>query len=239
MTTTYYIPPDHFAGDEVVLPSDEARHAVQVLRHKVEDEIIGVDGAGGWYRIELTNIHKKNVIGRVVERRQNVGEPSFELTVALAMLKNVKRFEVFIEKACELGVTRIIPLQTARTEKTRFRADRMINILIAAMKQSGRSRIVQLEELTRFKDVLRAEAGSVKLICHEKAPAENSLLKAAGAQDQESLLVMLGPEGGFSDEEVEEAVKNEFSLVSLGPRRLRAETAAITACAGIMLSRQG
>ncbi len=238
MTTTYYIPPDHFAGDDVVLPAEEARHAVQVLRHKIDDEIIGVDGVGGWYRIVLTNIHKKNVVGRVVERLQNVGEPAFELTVAFAMLKNVKRFEVFLEKACELGVTRVIPIQTARTEKTKFRADRMINILVAAMKQSGRSRIVQLEELTRFKEVLKLDGFDAKLICHEKAPAEHGLIQVVGESERGPMLVAIGPEGGFSDEEVEEALENGFSLVSLGARRLRAETAAITACAGVMLTRE-
>lgn len=240
MTTTYYIPPGFFAGDQVVLPPDEARHAVQVLRQRVGDEIVGVDGQGGWHRIELTNVHKKNVVGRVLETVLERGEPAFELVAAFSMLKNVKRFEMFVEKACELGVRRIIPMKTARTEKSGFRRDRMEKILIAAMKQSGRSRLVQLDAMTSFEQMLTDAAAGRRLLCHESAPANAGLLQAVSGARKEagdaSVLVAIGPEGGFSDEEVDAAVNKGFAVVSLGSRRLRAETAAVTACAGIMLA---
>ena len=235
MTTTYYIPPDHISGNKAVLPAEEVKHAVQVLRHNAGDEIIGVDGAGGWYRIVLSDVTKRNVVGDVVEIKQNVGESDFELTIAFGLLKNQKRVEVFVEKACELGVTRIIPLKTRRTEKHKLRLDRLNKILIAAMKQCGRSKMVEVTEAHGFSEVLTLDEAAFGLICHESIDPENSLLKVIGQNKTKNYLVLVGPEGGFSEEEVGQALEAGMLPVSLGTRRLRAETAAITACAGISL----
>ncbi len=235
MTTTYYIPPDHISANKAVLPAEEVRLAVQVLRHKAGDEIVGVDGVGGWYRIVLSDVTKRNVVGDIVEVKQHVGESDFELTVALGLLKNQKRFEVFVEKACELGVSRIIPLRTRRTEKNKLRLDRLNKILIAAMKQCGRSQLVEVADVTSFSDLLASDDEELRLICHESVDQENGLLDVLGKEKAKRYLVAIGPEGGFSEEEVGQALEAGMLPVSLGMRRLRAETAAITACAGISL----
>ncbi len=234
MTTNYFIPPENIQGNHVVLPADEAKHAGQVLRKRVGDTITAVDGAGGWYAIELTEVAKRHVAGEIKETKQEVGEPAFELTIGLGLLKNQKRFEVFVEKAVELGVSRIIPMQTARTEKSSLRSERMHNILVAAMKQCGRSRLVQFDAVTEWDTVLGLRAFDQRFICHEKVAGEGALLDVL-QPDATSALMLVGPEGGFSEEEIERAIARGYTPVSLGTRRLRAETAAITASVGVML----
>lgn len=235
MTTTFYVPPTLFQGDQVELPDEEARHAVRVLRMREGDELVVVDGAGGWHRVEVIEAGKRRVRGRVLETRREVGEPAYELTLGVALLKNRNRFETMLEKAVECGVRRIVPLQTARTEKGSLKAERSENILIAALKQSGRSRLPELAVPMGFDDIVRENA-DLALIAHEQVGNEQTLLDVLSRHpDACRLHVLIGPEGGFTDDEVARAQAAGYLPVSLGPRRLRAETAALTAATGIML----
>lgn len=235
MTTTFYAPPSHIENSRVVLPDDEARHAVRVLRHGPGDEIVVVDGAGGRYRVRLTETDKRSAAGEIVAAEREVGEPSYRLRVGLGTLKNASRFETFAEKAVELGVSEIVPLVTERTERMSLKAQRMENILVAAMKQSGRSRLPTLTEPQPLADVLAASSG-VCILCHESADPEAMLPTVLSrAEDARAISVLVGPEGGFSEEEVAAAEEAGWTVASLGPRRLRAETAAIVAAAAVML----
>jgi 16S rRNA (uracil1498-N3)-methyltransferase len=235
VTTTFYVPPSHIQNDRVVLPDDEARHAVRVLRHAPGDEIVVVDGAGGRYRVRLTETDKRSAAGEVVAAEREVGEPSYRLRIGLGTLKNASRFETFAEKAVELGVAEIVPLVTERTERMSLKAQRMENILVAAMKQSGRSRIPTLAEPQPLANAL-AEAADLRILCHESADPEAMLPRVLSqARGMSAITVLVGPEGGFSEEEVAEAEEAGWRVASLGPRRLRAETAAIVAAAAIML----
>ncbi len=239
MTTTYYIPPENITGDQAVLPDEEARHAVQVLRHKAGDELVCVDGIGGTHRILLTEATRKRVAGTIVESVRDLAESKIHVTLAVGILKNQKRFEIFAEKACELGVSKIIPLITERTEKATIRKDRLEKILVAAMKQCGRSRLVDVDDATRFEALIDRPDAELKLICHERAQLEETLLNhllLTESQELNEVVIAVGPEGGFSEIEVDRATSAGFKVVSLGNRRLRAETAAITACAGVMLA---
>ena len=235
MTTAFYAPPDAFQGNIVELPADEARHAAQSLRKEAGDEIIVVDGAGGWHRVEVTGSDGSRVSGRVVESRREVGEPDYRLTVGLALLKKKSRFETFLEKAVELGVHRVVPLHTRHTVKRGFRRKRAEKILIAAMKQCGRSRLVELEEPHELSAALREDPSGLSLVCHEALEDPYMLRTAVGDHPYEThISAWIGPEGGFHPEEVIQARDAGAHVVSLGPRRLRAETAAIAAAAGIM-----
>jgi 16S rRNA (uracil1498-N3)-methyltransferase len=237
VTTSYYVPPENIRGDTLVLPDEEAHHAARVLRAKEGEEIVAVDGEGGWYRVQLETVERRSVTGRIVERVEEVGEPPYRLTVGMALLKNPGRYETFLEKAVEMGVARIVPLLTERTEKEHFKASRAQNILVAAMKQSGRSRLAQLDSPQRFGDVLRGTTEGMRLLCHEQTGTEH-LITSILKRDRlaRHITVLIGPEGGFSDTEVEQAVREEFEVVSLGPRRLRAETAALAAATAVMLT---
>lgn len=224
-----------------MLPADEARHAVKVLRNGAGDEIVAVDGEGGWYRIELTHVDDRTAGGRVVEHREDVGEPPFDLTLAIAVIKQRSRFETFLEKAVELGVNTIAPITTERTIKEAIREKRAENILASAMKQCGRSRMPQLRAPVAFDEFLKtaseAPPPAVGFICHEGAAVQTTFSDALAMEKSISrITVLIGPEGGFTDAEVENAIGAGFGAVSLGKRRLRAETAAIVATAAVMLA---
>lgn len=235
MTTTFYAPPSHIQNCRVVLPDDEARHAVRVLRHGPGDEIVVVDGAGGRYRVRLTETDKRSAAGEVVAVEREVGEPKYRLRIGLGTLKNASRFETFAEKAVELGVSEIVPLITERTERMSLKAQRMENILVAAMKQSGRSRLPTLTDPQLLADVLAGSA-DLRILCHESAdPAALLPHVLSRVEQKDEITVLVGPEGGFSDDEVATAEEAGWTVASLGPRRLRAETAAMVAAAAVML----
>lgn len=242
MTTNFYAPPDHIRGSRVTLPEDEARHASKVLRAAVGDEIIVVDGAAGWYRVEIDHIDRRSVEGHIVERREAVGEAPYELVIGFGLIKNRGRMETLLEKSVELGASVLAPLVTARTERERIRAERSEGKLISAMKQCGRSRLPELLEPAPIGEFISKHSDGrgpddLLLICHESAPAHRSVAAALRANPApRRVVVTVGPEGGFADEEVEDALRAGFHAVSLGSRRLRAETAAITAAAALMLA---
>ncbi len=238
MKNCYYAPPESISGDTVIFPEEEAHHAARVHRAKTGDEARVVDGEGRWYRVRLEILGRKSVVGSILEVRGDVGEPSYELTIGVGLLKNTSRFEIFLEKAVELGVRRIVPLVTRRSEKSRLKTVRARSILISAMKQTGRSRLVELDEPIKirkwFKNGLDGEAG-LNAMCHEEADVATSLAGLIRTiEPRRKATVLVGPEGGFSPEEVEKARTLGFEIVSLGSRRLRTETAAISVAATFM-----
>lgn len=236
MTTRFYAPPEHIQGDRLVLPEDEARHAVRVLRMSVGDTVTVVDGAGGWYEARLDQADKRGAAGTILAHKREVGEPAFQMTLGVALLKNRNRFEVLLEKAAELGVHTLVPLLTSRTERNIFKRDRFEKILIAAMKQCGRSRLVVLAAPQLLREALSVMPTPV-LLAHEKVDAQATLWSwLAEHRPLNRLSLLIGPEGGFSEEEVLAAAEAGATAVSLGPRRLRAETAALAAVATTMLA---
>ncbi len=220
MTTAFYVPPDAFAGARVVLPEPEARHATRVLRLRAGAEIEVVDGQGGRYRVRLTHTAIGEAEGEVVAREHEPPPPPF--TLALGVLKADERFEFALEKAVELGVTRLVPLLTARVEARRVRLDRLHAHALAAMKQSLRAHLPEITAPQALADVLTPGA----LLLHESAPAEAILPRLLPAADA-PVTLLIGPEGGFSDAEVAQATLAGARIASLGPVRLRAETAAV------------
>jgi 16S rRNA (uracil1498-N3)-methyltransferase len=229
MTTNFYAPPTAIRDSRVVLPEDEARHLRTVLRGGEGDEITVVDGTGGWYRVEVTHVAPGQVVGTIAEQREEVGEPDVDVTVALGLLKKRSRFETFVEKAVELGVRRIVPLRTRRTERESIREGRLRNVMVAAMKQCRRSRLPDLADPQSPAEVLAASGAELRLVCHAGANAVPIQRAVAEAGPGASALVLVGPEGGFAPSEVDEAIAAGCTPVSLGPRRLRAETAGLAA----------
>ncbi len=238
MTTTFYAPPSCFHGDRVVLPPEEAQHAVRVLRARAGDEVQIVDGEGNWFVARLDHVSRTGASAIVASHEQRRGEPSYRLTLYVAPLKNAGRYETFLEKAVELGVSRIVPIITERTERVSLKMKRAESILIAAMKQCGRSRLTELNDLVSFDQAIAEPEGAARLLCHEAAPERASIARALEeVRGERSLAVFIGPEGGFTEGEVLAARSAGYAIVSIGERRLRAETAAITAAAAVLLSR--
>jgi len=231
----YFALKENIAGDTVRLLPDEARHAIKVLRLGIGDEIGVVDGEGGWYRVRIDAVDREGLLASICERRENVGEPPYGLTIAIGLLKQQSRFETFLEKAVEFGVTRIVPTVTDRTQAGSLNLQRCRRIIVAALKQSLRSKMPQLTEPRSFDSVIREDA-AVRLIAHEGAlPGDNILAHAAALQDAGSCHVLIGPEGGFTESEVDRARRAGWTVVSLGDTRLRTETAGIAAASIVQL----
>ncbi|HHS13426.1 MAG TPA: 16S rRNA (uracil(1498)-N(3))-methyltransferase [bacterium] len=221
-----FAPPECFRNDEVTIPAEESRH-LRALRKKRGDEIWVIDGKGGAFRVRLLDTGQETM-GKVMESRRLLGEPRARVTLAPALIRG-ERFDWLIEKAVELGVSRLLPVITQRTERAagpqKWR--RWQRIALAAMKQSGRSVLPEIMDPRPFERVILMGADcTLRLIAHDAGDTGWSA-KTGSRNPAYRALAMVGPEGGFSEEEIAMAVEHGFRPVSLGPRRLRAETAAL------------
>lgn len=223
-------------GEWALLEEAEARHCVQVLRMKSGDPIQFVDGQGSWFKGRLVELHKKACRVAIEEQEMQADICPVDLHLAVAPTKNIDRFEWFLEKATEIGITQVTPLLCKRSERKRIRPERLERVLIAAMKQSLKARLPVLNPLQRLTDFLPGVNSEQKLIAHCQE-GEKKLLKNIYIP-QKSVCIMIGPEGDFMEEEVAAARKKGFQAVGLGEARLRTETAALVACHSINFMNQ-
>lgn len=222
----FYVP--QIEGELVALPEEETRHVVQVLRKKAGEEIMLVDGKGYWYRLQIVEIGKKKCIGRILETLQPEERRSFHLHLAVAPTKNINRFEWFLEKATEFGVDEITPLICHRSERKKLRSDRLEKILVAAMKQSLKAYLPRLNPARPFNELVTEAFDGQKFIAYLDDNVKGHLKE--NYHKGQNVLILIGPEGDFSPEEVAMAKSEGFEGVSLGNSRLRTETAGIAAC---------
>lgn len=209
------------------LDEEESRHLLSVLRRKVGDRLQLTDGRGFFYEAELTETGKRHALARIISKTETPPERPARLHIAIAPTKQIERFEWFLEKAVEIGVDEVTPLLCQRSERDTIRLDRLEKILISAMKQSLRSRLPKLNELTRFQQFATAATETQKRIAwcaDEPLPHLKTTLLP-----NQNTVVAIGPEGDFSPEEVVLALQNGFTGVSLGAARLRTETAGVFA----------
>lgn len=231
MDKTIFYAPDILQDN--TLPQDESAHCVRVLRKKEGDEILVTDGKGHFFDAEIVAAHQKHCVVNII---QTIIEPkpwSNYLHIAFAPTKNLDRIEWFAEKATEIGIDHLTPLLCRYSERKEVKLPRIEKILISAMKQSQKAVLPQLDELTSFSDFIKKSFDGQKFIAH-CYPQEKHLLKQV-YQVNQNVLILIGPEGDFSELEVEEALKCGFKPISLGESRLRAETAALVACNTIQI----
>lgn len=220
-------------GNLVVLPEEEVRHARSVLRMKAGDAVVLVDGKGTRASGRLVGTGRNDGTVEVLDRTTTMPRSSGRIHMAVAPTKQIDRFEWFLEKATELGIERITPLITDRVERHRVRHDRLQKVLISAMKQSQRSWSPRLDEMTLLPDLLRDELPDQRLFGH----CEGERLSIRKAYDPgRDVIVLIGPEGDFSPQEVEQLKAWRFVPITLGEARLRTETAALAACAWMDLA---
>ncbi len=216
----------HIVEGHLYFDDEESRHILKSLRMKVGDQLSVVDGKGQIFQGRLASL--KPLAARILSS-EFIESPSPVLHIAIAPTKNLSRWDWFLEKSTELGVSRITPLQCLRSERARIKSDRANRIIKSAMKQSGRAYLPHLDPMTSFQTVVAmASADSVKLIahCQGRAPlVEKNVFKHA------SSTVLIGPEGDFTTEEIEAAESAGFKAISLGNYRLRTETAGVYICA--------
>ena len=235
----FYIGSFDTAIKSIVLDEDTSRHVVQVLRMNVGEKLNLTDGKGNLITAEITDAHKKHCEIKVIDLRftpDNYRDhDSRKITIAISLLKNSNRFEWFLEKATEIGVSEIIPLICERTEKEKFRYERMQGICISAMLQSQQVWLPVLHEPVEFNSVIKSSTSEQKFIAHcdegTKSKLINQLTLPAGRQVNKSTssLILIGPEGDFTPEEIDLALQSKFEPVSLGETRLRSETAGVVA----------
>lgn len=210
------------------LPSEEAAHCVKVLRLTEGDEITLTDGKGFFYKAIISFISNKKCIVEIKEKEAQEKFWTGHLHLAMAPTKNMDRIEWFAEKATEIGLDELTFLNCRFSERKVIKNERIDKILVSAIKQSLKATKPVLNEMTDFKKFVKKDFKGQKFIAH-CYEGEKPLLKDI-IKPGEDALVMIGPEGDFSQEEVKLAMENGFVPISLGKSRLRTETASLVAC---------
>lgn len=209
---------------DYVLNEESSRHIVQVLRMKEGEMLHVTNGKGYLFSTEISEAGKKAVAVKILDN--TFTERSREMCIAISPVKNTARFEWFLEKSTEIGITEIIPVVCKRTEKQNFRLDRMKNIMVSAMLQSKQTWLPVLTEPVKYEKFLSRDTPGHKFIAHCSEGNKVNLVSRVTSGDT---MILIGPEGDFNSEEISMAVKHGFSPVSLGNTRLRTETAGIVA----------
>ncbi len=230
----FYTP--NISGNTYTLDETESKHCVRVLRLEKGDKITLVDGHGGFYSAEIDDPNPKRCTVKVVKSEHNFGKANFKLHIAIAPTKNIERIEWFLEKTTEIGIDRVTPLLCRFSERKEIKAERLEKVMISAMKQSLKAYLPQLDELTKFNEFISQPFDGLKFIayCDDQ---HRDLLRNKVISGQ-NCLILIGPEGDFSSEEIELALKQGFQPVSLGESRLRTETAGLVACHTVNLLNQ-
>ena len=223
----FYISAYDAVQKEIELDEATSRHVVQVLRMKVGELLNLTDGKGNLLSCSVIDDDKKHCSVRVTTTSYQ--EPATrKVSVAISLLKNSNRFEWFLEKATEIGVSEIIPLICERTEKEKFRYDRMNLICVSAMLQSQQCWLPVLHEPVVFNNIVEHSVAEQKFIAHCIEEERKSLSNFPISQFPNSQ-ILIGPEGDFTPKEIKLALQNDFIPVSLGETRLRTETAGVVA----------
>jgi 16S rRNA (uracil1498-N3)-methyltransferase len=235
-----------------ILPEEESLHAVKVLRLKSGDSIQIVDGKGGFYNALITTPHHKHCAFEITETLVDASRRNYKLHIAIAPTKNIERLEWFIEKATEIGIDEITPVFCQNSERKVVKEERLEKIIVSAAKQSKKAQFPTLNPPCTFDQLIMSYKADQQFIAHcytspqpsptereneggmnassnESSYFERKLLKSEIAIGK-SVLILIGPEGDFSPEEVNTAIKNGYQPVSLGDSRLRTETAGVVAC---------
>ncbi len=221
--------PDILESDvQIVFPKEESRHIVKVLRKKEGDLLNVTNGKGYLFKTEILNISAQQCLAKVREVEAEAA-PAYYLHLAVAPTKMNDRYEWFLEKATEIGVREITPVICDHSERKVVKPERYERVLQSAMKQSLHLSKPKLNDTSDLKDFLSIELPGRKYIAHCVEAEEKRSLKNQ-MQPGERSTILIGPEGDFSSEEIELALKNNWIPVSLGNSRLRTETAAIVAC---------
>lgn len=206
-----------------ILDEEETTHCIKVFRHQIGDEVHVTNGKGGLYKAQVMEAGKKKCVLQIIETLAN-NTSTIPLHIAIAPTKNTARTEWFLEKATEAGISTITPIFCQHSERQHLNKERLIRVMIAAMKQSLQCHLPILNEPQHFKDFVKLSNDSKKLI----AVCENETVPFAKELKKKSAItVIIGPEGDFSNEEIQLAKANQYIPVSFGSNRFRTESAAI------------
>lgn len=218
-------------GMDYTLSPEESKHCVRVLRLEEGEAVSLVDGRGNWYDGVIVRADVKGCRVECRKKVENYGRREFRLHLAVAPTKNIDRTEWMLEKCTEMGVDEITMLNTCHSERKVVKDERLEKVVVAAMKQSLKAYLPQLNPMTDFKAFVASCRESHKFIAHCNEGEKKRLDELY--RPGEDVVVLIGPEGDFSEEEVRLAQQSGFVAVTLGESRLRTETAGIVACHSI------
>lgn len=230
----FYLPEAQVGN--ISFPEEESKHMVKVLRMREGDKFCVTNGKGSLFDAELIDAHPKRAAANLYNQREGYDNRNFKLSIAIAPTKLNERTEWFLEKATEIGIDEVKLFVSCHSERRVANIERFKKIVIAAMKQSVKSNMPVIEDMQSFDKIVKQDFDGQKFIAWIDDGVKERLcdLYDKGA----NALVLIGPEGDFSKEEVELAKENGFVPVSLGEARLRTETAAVVACHTIQLINQ-
>ena len=224
------------------LNEEESKHCVRVLRLNEGDKIQLIDGGGGLYEAEITDNNPKRCSVKIIEHKKEVGKRNWQLHIAIAPTKNMDRLEWFVEKATEIGIDEVSLIDCKNSERTIVKTERIQKVAISAIKQSLKAYLPKINEVVDYKKFIAStkDFKGEKFIAHchpspfsgGEGPEVRLHIKSQYSPKQNAL-VLIGPEGDFTIEEVKLALENGFKEISLGESRLRTETAALYACGAL------
>ena len=219
----------------LTLGEEDSKHCVKVLRMVDGDTIEVVDGQGMLYACRITMAHHKRCAVEVIDERHMPPHWGHRIVLGIAPTKNLDRIEWVVEKCVEMGVDRIVPLRCHNSERTVLKTERLRKIMVSAMKQSLKATLPRLDEMTPVEQVIAEPWSGVRCIayCDEQLPRETRRTLADVYTAGQDVMVLIGPEGDFSPDEVQAATTAGFIPVTLGESRLRTETAGMVAVAAI------
>ncbi len=222
-------------ADTLTLGEEDSKHCVKVLRMAEGDTIEVVDGNGILYTCRITMAHPKRCAVEVLEKEHQPPHWGCRIALGIAPTKNMDRIEWLVEKCVEMGVDHIIPLRCHNSERTVMKTERLRKIMVSAMKQSLKATLPRLDEMTSFGQVVSEPFDGIRCIayCDEQLPREQRETLADVYRPGQDVMVLIGPEGDFSPEEVQAAREAGFIPVTLGDSRLRTETAGLMSIAAI------
>ncbi|QGK73071.1 16S rRNA (uracil(1498)-N(3))-methyltransferase [Flavobacterium sp. SLB02] len=227
----FYNPDIDKTTESFSFDKEESRHIIKVLRKKDSDILHVTNGAGLLFETEITLASDNKCIVQVLSIKKTE-EPQFRLHLAVAPTKMNDRFEWFLEKATEIGIQEITPIICDRSERKVINLERFEKIILSAMKQSNETYLPKLNEAISFKEFIKQKNEGLQLIAHCEQTDKKSLKDIL--KPNESVTMLIGPEGDFSEKEIALALENDYQPVTLGNTRLRTETAAIVACHSVV-----
>ncbi|MFH6995978.1 16S rRNA (uracil(1498)-N(3))-methyltransferase [Flavobacterium sp. FlaQc-48] len=227
----FYNPDIDESTESFSFDKEESRHIIKVLRKKDSDILHVTNGLGLLFETEITLASDNKCIVQVLSIKKT-DQPKFRLHLAVAPTKMNDRFEWFLEKATEIGIQEITPVICDRSERKVVNLERFEKIILSAMKQSNETYLPKLNEAISFKEFIKQKNEGLQLIAHCEETDKKSLKDVL--KPNESVTMLIGPEGDFSEKEIALALENNYEPVTLGNTRLRTETAAIVACHSVV-----
>lgn len=224
----FYTPDIDPAHSNYILNEDESKHCIRVLRLEAGAEVQLIDGQGGLYNARIVDAHPKRTVLQINSVVTAFNKRNHFLHIAVAPTKNIERMEWFVEKATEIGIDAITPVICQRSERKELKTERLNKIITSAIKQSVKAYHPVLNEPVSFSQLLLKPFDGQKFIAHCDTGPKMALNAAINKRG--SYLILIGPEGDFSPDEIGAAMQNGYKAITLGESRLRTETAALEAC---------